>query len=564
MHIQNVRGYLTAHAPSLTSDRDGTRESAVSDPFQKPRMATRLPGLAAAAAIMVSLLVMIGAGLLRSSWMPPTALPMPVPGPPWELAVHLSIKIVVWALWAAALLGAGGVVAGLMAARRGMPVPVRTLLVAAAVGVVALTLLPPVGSTDALDYAVYGHIAALGHSPYVLTPAWFRQLTHLAGIPSDWQHDPSVYGPLATLEQLAAAKLGGLSLARTVFWLKLWNAIGFGAIAVAVDWMWRGNRAARLRAHLLWTANPLVIWSGIASAHLDVVAAAIGLAGLLIVDRRVIGRPVLAALVAGVCVGASADIKAAFALYGLGIAWCLRRRPGQLLAAAAGALAVLVPSYIWTGLPALKALAARTQTGLGYGFYKFFLHRMGFSPGDAVPIAAILFVPVAWLALRGLPEGWQGGQAVRAALGLSLAWLLVWPHQFAWYSLMAVCVLAFYRSSRLDWLALGWLSTMTIADIPGLGPGQDKRLGHIIAIIQYNLLDRIAPLVMLATLVTFVVWCITRRWDALADAQPTEVQAPAGEPAVHGSPPRLHGLHQGYRPPPRQPRDPVRPAERRR
>jgi hypothetical protein len=466
---------------------------------------------------MTSLLVMVGAGLLRGSWEPPAVLPMPVPGPPWELTLRLSVKIIVWVLWAAAGLGAAGVIGGLVAARRGLPVPLRTLLVTAAAGVVALTLLPPVGSTDPLDYAAYGHIAALGHSPYLMTPAQFRRLSHLTGIPVDWQHDPSVYGPLATLEQLVAAKLSGISLARTVFWLKLGNAIAFGGVAVAADRLWRDSTAGRLRAHLLWTANPLVIWSGIASAHLDVIAAAVGLAGLLIIDRRLITRPVPAALAAGVCVGAAADLKAAFAFYALGLAWAVRRKPAELLAAAAGALVVLVPSYLWAGLPAITALSARVQTGLGYGFYKFFFYRGGIPLRDAVPAAVILLLPVGWLALKRLPGGWQGGQAVRAALGLSLAWLLVWPHQFAWYSLMAVGVLACYRSSRLDWLVVGWLSAMTIADIPGLGTGQGKTVGHVIVTIQYNLLDRAAPLVMLATLVTLVFWCLSRHWNALPD-----------------------------------------------
>ena len=250
---------------------------------------------------------MVAAGLLRYSWMPP-ALTMPRVGPPFELQVPLSPKIVSVALWVAAVLGAAGIAAALAAARRGRPLPIRTLLVAAAVGVVSLVVLPPVGSTDVLDYAIFGHIAALGRSPYVMTPLQYQHLMQLrSGVPTDWDKDPSVYGPLATLEQLAAAKLSGASLARTAFWLKLWNGIAFAAVAVAADRLLRGDRAARLRAHLLWTVNPLVIWSGIAAAHLDILAAAAGLAGLLILDRQLIRQPVRAALVAGICVGAAAD-----------------------------------------------------------------------------------------------------------------------------------------------------------------------------------------------------------------------------------------------------------------
>ena len=463
----------------------------------------------------------------------PPALDMPKVGPPWELTAHLSPKIISVTLWVAAGFAACGIGAALAAARRGKPLPIRTLLVAAAIAVIALVVLPPIGSTDVLDYAIYGHIVALGHSPYVMTPAQYQSLLHLhSGVPVAWNHDPSVYGPLATLEQFAAAKLSGASLARTAFWLKLWNGIAFAAVAVAADRLLRGNRAARLRAHLLWTVNPLVIWSGIAAAHLDVLAAAVGLAGLLILDRQLIARPVPAALVAGICLGAAADIKAAFALYGAAVAWCLRRKPLELLAAGAGALVVLVPSYAWAGLPAIKALGNRADTGLGLGFYGFIFEHLGISLGAVVPTALVLLVPVAWLVLRGIPAGLQGQPYIRAALGLSLAWLLVWPHQFAWYSLMAICVLAFYRSSRLDWLALAWLSVMTVANIPGVGLGQGGRLGPVIINIQSINLNRVAPIVMLATLITMVAWCITRRWNAAQDPPVLAPQAAATAPVL--------------------------------
>jgi hypothetical protein len=53
------------------------------------------------------------------------------------------------------------------------------------------------------------------------------------GVPSEWEHAPSVCGPLATLEQAAAARLGGASLAATAFWRKLASALGFAAVGYA-------------------------------------------------------------------------------------------------------------------------------------------------------------------------------------------------------------------------------------------------------------------------------------------------------------------------------------------
>ena len=71
-------------------------------------------------------------------------------------------------------------------------------------------------------------------------------------------------------------------MARVVFWLKLWNALAFGAVAFVLDRVLRRSPAARLRAHLLWTVNPLLLWGLIAAGHLDVLAAGVGVVGLLV------------------------------------------------------------------------------------------------------------------------------------------------------------------------------------------------------------------------------------------------------------------------------------------
>jgi hypothetical protein len=45
----------------------------------------------------------------------------------------------------------------------------------------------------------------------------------------------------------------------------------------------RTDPARRARAHLLWSLNPLLLWGLIAAGHVDTVAAACGLLGLLLV-----------------------------------------------------------------------------------------------------------------------------------------------------------------------------------------------------------------------------------------------------------------------------------------
>jgi hypothetical protein len=490
------------------------------------------PALArwATAAIIVAVIMMVGASLVRGSWMPP-AIVMPHLGPPWEIARHVPARYVIPAVWFAGALGGAGVIAALAALRRGQSLPVRTLVVTGLLGVAALTVLPPVGSTDALDYAVYGHIAALGHSPYVMVPAQYQALAHVKGVPGGWSHIPSVYGPLATFEQLVAAKLAGArSLARTVFWLKLVNAVVFAGVALAADRLLRGDPVARARAHVLWTVNPLLLWNLIAAGHVDLVAAGVGLAGLLIADRWVTGPPAGRALAAGVCAGTAIDIKANYALFLLAICWAFRHELRELLVAVAGAILVLLPSYAAVGLPGLKAPVSRAADVTGYGFYGFygpFLHHVGLNLKYAAIAAACLLIPVAWLTITRLPAGLsvgvREGQAVRAALALGLTWLLLWPDQFAWYSVMILCALIFYPATRLDWLAMAWLTALTVADMPGRGLHQTRIVGTLPRELQKQFLQHLAPLVMLVTAVALVVLCLNGRWRP---------RPPAGTPAA--------------------------------
>jgi hypothetical protein len=479
--------------------------------------ATRVLTRLAVAGIASSILIMIAMSLVRDSWMYP---PMARSGaaPPWDLrSLHVSAGVATVALWVAVLAGAGGVVAGLVAVQRGARPSLRALLVAAALAVVALTVLPPAGSSDVFDYAAYGRIMALGHNPYLMTPSRLR-LAHNAfaqSVPVTWQHVVSVYGPLATVEQFLAAKLGGVSAARVVFWLKAWDAIAFGAVAFVADRLLRSDPARRLRAHLLWTINPLLLWDIVAAGHLDVLAAAVGLVGLLALGEQADGaRPgLMRVLAAGALIGIAADIKINYALFGLGLAWALRRTPARLAAAAAAGIAVAAPGYVWFGLPAVRALADRRDGISADTFYRL----LSFTPhwqSHVAPVAAFLAVATALLALRRLPAGVASLPAVRPALAVSAAWLFFWPYQFAWYDVMIICLLLFYPASRLDWLVLARLTAGTIPTIPGNPPTiMVAGTSHMVILIHNAFVYALVPLVLLAAAAGLVALCLSGRWD---------------------------------------------------
>jgi hypothetical protein len=465
----------------------------------------------AAAGIGISILIMIAASLVRNSWMYPRIV-MPSFGPPWDLrSVHITAGVAAVVLWIAILAGALGVVAGLTAVQRGARPSVRTLLIVAAVAVAVLTVLPPAGSTDAFDYAAYGRIMVLGHSPYVTTPQALR-LMHNAfarSVPFDWANFVSVYGPLASFEQFLAAKLGGLSAARITFWLKLWNAVGFGVVALVVDRVLRSDPAQRLRAHLLWTVNPLLLWDLIAMGHVDLLAAGAGLLGLLVLGKHSEAtRPSLPrVLAAGVLIGAAADIKINFVLFGLALAWVLRRSLAGLATAAAGALVVLVPSYAWFGMPALRALLSRRNGLSADSFYHDFL-LPSWRPYLA-EIAVVLVIAMAILAYRRMPLGDRSRPVVRAALVLSVAWSFFWPYQFPWYDAMLIVLLMLYPATRLDWLVLGRIAVATLPNTPGnpFGPP-----GYVIYTLHHYIVDVIAPLTLLVAAAGLVGLCLSGLW----------------------------------------------------
>jgi hypothetical protein len=366
--------------------------------------------LAAAAGIGIAIAIMVAASLTRGAWMRPP-LVRPAAGPPWELPVRqVSPGLITYGLWLAALLGTGGVAAGLLAIHRGARLSARLLLIAGLVTVAVLTVLPPAGSTDALDYAAYGRLLDLGHSPYLTAPVHLRQLhnTFARSVPRVWDHYVSVYGPLATMEQFVAAKLGGASAARITFWLKLCDSAAFAAVALVLDRLLRHKPAQRLRAHLLWTLNPLLLWDLVAAGHLDVLAVMAGLLGLLMLgEQPAAGRPGLwQVAAAGALLGIAADIKIDYVLFGLGAAWALRRSWPALVLAGAAALAVLVPSYAYFGMPAVRALVSRRNQSSADNFYRMFLpHSWHDNLGM---IATVLVVAVAILALRRLPPGPAG------------------------------------------------------------------------------------------------------------------------------------------------------------
>ena len=491
----------------------------------------------AAACITVSLLVMIAISVAGPSISVP-AMPHTNGAPPWWVSLGLPNDFVLFSLWGAAVIAAVGVGAGLLAIARGARPRVRPLLVVSFLVIAVFTVLPPAGTTDTQSYAIDGNMLVLGHSPYVVTPQQAAGLgDKLAeNSPNTWVNALSDYGPLATGEEWVSAELGGSSMAAITFWLKLWVALAFCAVTLLFDRLLRGDPAMRLRALALWALNPLLIWEVVASGHIDGLAIAFGIGGLVTLrfasaDK---GASWQRCLAAGALLGAAAAIKSPFVLVALGAAWALRRKPPALATLVAGWLAVIIPSYAIAGLPAVKVLSARGTQATWDNLYQIFYRPFGvagpfgatYIPSHLDIIAGVLTVAVAVLALLRMPDGAPGLPAVTPALALSLAWILFWPYQRPWYDVMIIAPLVLYQRSWLDWLVLVRLCFGAITYMEATAASQFTWLQHW----QFFEGEWITAGVRLLTAAGLVWMCISGHWGTQQSEPPVAATPPVLQP----------------------------------
>jgi uncharacterized membrane protein YuzA (DUF378 family) len=483
----------------------------------------------------------VTSGRLRAGWLAATAAGIgllglvgvlgdsaAVPGlgpatatPPWDTDAHAPA-------WQVTALGAAGYAFGAVAVLLGLRLVARgdpglrpaRLLVAGVVAAGLLTLVPPVGSADHLSYVAYGRIAAAGDDPYAVAPIeWHSGHDPVAGaVQPPWQRTPSVYGPVATALQALAAVAGHGSLRLTVWWWQLVCAMAFVVIALVVDRLAGPDPARRARAGLLWTLNPLLLGQLVLGAHLDVVAAAWGIAGLAVATRS---RPgALGALGAGALFGAAVATKAPYALFGLAAVWGLRRLPRWELAravvlGAAGALAVVVPAHAWAGPHVFDQLrTASRYTSLASPW------RAVANVGDlvlgrgavnavatylALGLAAVLAALLWQRRVRELPAGAAarpGADALRAALALTVAWALVAPYALPWYDAMVWAPLALVGPSLLDAVLAVRLLGLALAYVPGRVVG----LTPPVEAVTLGVRTFAAPVLALAAVVVVVRW----------------------------------------------------------
>ncbi|MET9019469.1 polyprenol phosphomannose-dependent alpha 1,6 mannosyltransferase MptB [Actinopolymorpha sp. NPDC004070] len=451
--------------------------------------------------------------------------------PPYWWDTHPPAWLVVTLALTGLVVGALSLYAGLRALSAGWtPIP-RRLAALGAAGVTALTLVPPMASGDVLMYAAYGRIAARGGDPYLTAPAEFVLHTSdpvAAATERPWQTATSVYGPVGTWLQQAAAWLGSGSTHATVLGLQVTNSLAFVAVGLlAVRLAGRAPRA-RARAVLCVLANPVLAWLVVAGAHNDAEAVVFAVAALVVVRRS--------PFAAGLLVGLGGAVKLTVGLYGLALLWALRRSPRSAAALCAGSLLTLAGTYVFAGphvfdrvLAAPSFVSSGTPWRLLFGPLYLFVLPMPAARAVIAIASAVTTVLLAALLWRAVPAAVREPvaaatssgdapadptpEAVRVAAVLCLAWVFTTQYSLPWYDLLAWAPLAGLVAGRLDSMVLARTAMMAAAYVPG----RVVDLPSLVGFVTDRIRDTVTPLVQIAILVWLVRWCLSRRDRAPID-----------------------------------------------
>ncbi len=428
-----------------------------------PRVAVAI----AAAGLLLGMVVGLtgpNAETLRYIWLPLTDLVsrwlnphhhIPSPGP------HDIITAAT--LYGGDILACLGLAGMLWAHSQGWRPDPRKLLLASTIVVAIMVCITPVGSSDTASYAAYGRIAALGRDPYSVNSLLFLEAqdknlpapTYFDVVGKLWQHQPSVYGPVATWIQHLAAWIGGSSVQTTIWVLMMLN----GAMFLAVGLLLLKTSDDPVRATLFWTANPVLIQQLVGGGHFDTFVAAAAIAAIQIARRF---RGVWADVAIGLIIGVGCGVKITAVLVALGLAWVFLRRHEYLRIAriALIAMATLSLEYSFYGLSSLKPLFEGSQW-VTLPSPLWILYDIG--KHTHVSLALLISVlwltgmfVVAWLVYQRISA--DQPREVVAPFALTYAWVIVAPWMFAWYTALPWVTLTQVPRNRMT----RWLTIVTV------------------------------------------------------------------------------------------------------
>ena len=426
-----------------------------------PRVALSVAGAGLLLGMIVGLTAP-NAETLRFVWLPLTNLVSRWLNPHHHLVTYGLHDIITAAtLYSGDILACLGLAGMLWAHSQGWRPDPRKLLLASTVIVGIMVCLTPVGSSDTASYAAYGRIASLGRDPYSANSLVYldsHDHAYWQVVGQLWQHQPSVYGPVATWIQNFAASIGGPSVQTTIWVLMMLN----GAMFLAVGLLLLKTSDDPVRATLFWTANPVLISQLVGGGHFDTFVAAAAITAIQLARRF---RSVWADLAIGVVIGIGCGVKITAVLVGLGLAWPLlqRREYLRLGRIALLAMATLALEYSAFGMGALKPLfdgSTWVTLPSPLWFVKSIGDVLGVNHGTLALVISCIWLTamfvVAWLVYRRISA--DQPREVVAPFALTYAWVVVAPWMFAWYTALPWVALTQVPRNRMT----RWLTIVTV------------------------------------------------------------------------------------------------------
>ncbi|MGD0603323.1 MAG: glycosyltransferase 87 family protein [Streptosporangiaceae bacterium] len=350
-------------------------------------------------------------------------------------------------------------------------VPLRAAVVLIVLGGIGVQLAavsaPPQQSNDLYRYIWDGRVQAAGVDPYDYVPT-ARQLTglrdeflfypraeycvspsYVASHPAaelavgctriNRPTVPTIYPPVAEAYFLGVHYLPSASNSST----PIQASTALVAVLITVMLLFGLRRLRRdIRTAALWSWCPMVALEAGNSAHVDVVAAGIAAAAiLLLATARTTRRTILGGILLGLAI--ATKLTPALAVPAL-----LRRRWFTVATAAGSAfIAVYVPHVLAVGSKVIGFLPGYLHqenyaTGTRYGIIGLLI------TGPLASVMAVLILAAVALAVLQFSDPdrpWQG------ALVMTAAALAVTTPRYQWYALLLVMLVAL--DGRLEWLA---------------------------------------------------------------------------------------------------------------
>ena len=323
-----------------------------------------------------------------------------------------------------------------------------------------LVLAPPLFSSDGWSYAAQGVLAEHGFSPYEYGPYVLTGPIEQAVDPL-WRYTPTPYGPLPLWWGEGIAHLTSSPLA-LVIGHRLLALVGVALLAWAMPRLagWTGANPAIATG--LVVASPLVLTSGVAGLHNDVLMAGLMASALALTERSWVAGAVVAGLAAAVKVpGGVVGIGVALASLPLAATMSerLRRLAGVALVAVVtliglGSISGLGSGWIHAlGVPGGITTWMSPTTMIGDGF-----DRLSGALGLLVPDHAFrtFFRDLGWaamviIAVHGAlrtPAG-DRRRAVRTVALAAAAMAILAPSVHLWYLLWPLPFVGALRLGRV-------------------------------------------------------------------------------------------------------------------